>query len=997
MRNSTFLTLALVTGFSGAVQAAELAKAQVEFFENKIRPIFSTSCLKCHSAAEGKVKGGFAMDTRDGLLKGGDTGPAVVPGNPDKSLLIKAISYKDADLQMPPKGEKLSDAQIADLIAWVRMGAPDPRSTIKASAKYKGGSAEAKQHWAYQPVKKQAPPTVTEVDRIQSPVDNFVAAKLEEKGMTLNKPADRATLIRRAYFDLIGIPPTPTEVQAFVNDKSTDAFAKVVDKLLESPHYGERWGRYWLDVARYSDTRGQDNRRNDSRYPYAWTYRDYVIKSFNEDKPYNRFIMEQVAADKIQNPDQSSLAALGFLTLGERFAGNQNDIINDRIDVVTKGFLAMTVACARCHDHMFDPIPTKDYYSLHGVFASCTEPKEMPIIQRVDANNASYRDYLQQRAVALYELHRDSDKAINTDLSEFRKKAGGYLMFAYADGKARTEISKKYELKQQVNQFVQGRVRRGGDRDPVLGPWSEMITAWNKNQTTFPAEAAKIAFRVGANQAPAPKAPSNKKGAAQPVAAKAPYNPIVAAAFKSRPAPKSIADVAQIYTTLFTQVDVAWQQQIKAAEATKTFPRPLANAYMEQIRLTPVNFTTSANMDIDEVIAMVPNGLQGRIRGLGNALTLLEMQHPGAPARATVLADKEKASDSPVYLRGEPSNRGETVPRRFLEVLSGPTRQPFKVGSGRLELAQSIASDRNPLTARVMANRIWMHHFGEGIVPTPDDFGTMSEAPSHPELLDFLAAKFVENGWSIKKMHRLIMVSSTYQQSSENNPRFAVLDPNNRLLWRANIRKLEFEAIRDTLLAISGKLDRTIGGKPVNITDEPYSFRRSVYGYIDRSSIPEVMTHFDFATPDMPMGRRYNTIVPQQALFMMNSPQVIDVTRHLVNYRADVASRRDYPSKIEALYEIIFQRKPRPEEVKLGIEFINSWAPAGGASPARVASAEPVAAKKGGKPVQAAANAKRGRPTAIVNQGEKVSRSALGPWEEYAQSLLLANEASYVN
>lgn len=995
MRNSTYLTLALVAGFGGALQAAELSKAQVEFFENKVRPIFATSCLKCHSAAEGKVKGGFAMDTRDGLLKGGDGGPAVVPGNPEKSLLIKAISYKDPDLQMPPKGEKLSDAQIADLTAWVRMGAPDPRSTLKASAKYKGGTSEAKQHWAYQPVKKTAPPVVKQLDRVQSPVDNFVAAKLEEKGMVLNKAADRATLIRRAYFDLIGIPPTPTEVKAFVNDQSTDAFAKVVDKLLESPHYGERWGRYWLDVARYSDTRGQDNRRNDPRYPYAWTYRDYVIKSFNEDKPFNRFIMEQIAADKLQNSDPGTLAALGFLTLGERFAGNQNDIINDRIDVVTKGFLAMTVACARCHDHMFDPIPTKDYYSLHGVFASSTEPKELPIIQRVDSNSALYRDYLQQRAVALYEMRRDADKAINNDLSDFRKKAGGYLLFAYADGKARTDISKKYDLKQQVNQFVQNRVKRGAERDPVLAPWNEMMAAWNKSQASFPAEAAKIAFRVGANQPVAAKASGNKKGAAQPAGGKQPYNPIIAAAFKSHPAPKTIADVAQIYTTVFTQVDVAWQQQIKAAEAAKTFPRPLANAYMEQIRVTPVNFTTSATMEVDEVVQMVPNGLQNRIRGLANSLSLLEMQHPGAPARATVLVDKERVTDSPVFLRGEPGNRGETVPRRFLEVLSGPNRQAFKVGSGRLELAQAIASDRNPLTARVMANRIWMHHFGEGIVPTPDDFGTMSEAPSHPELLDFLATKFVESGWSIKQMHRLIMTSSAYQQSSENNPRFAIADPNNRLLWRANIRKLEFEAIRDTLLAISGKLDRTVGGKPVNITEEPYSFRRSVYGYIDRSSIPEVMTHFDFATPDMPMGRRYTTTVPQQALFMMNSPQVIDVTRHLVNYRVDVAGQRDYPAKIEALYEIIFQRKPRPEEIKLGLEFINASTAA--PAVARVASVEPAAAKKGGKNAQVAANTKRGRPTAIVNQGQKVSRNALNPWEEYAQSLLLANEASYVN
>jgi len=349
-----------------------------------------------------------------------------------------------------------------------------------------------------------------------------------------------------------------------------------------------------------------------------------------------------------------------------------------------------------------------------------------------------------------------------------------------------------------------------------------------------------------------------------------------------------------------------------------------------------------------------------------------------------------------VFLRGEPGNRGDVAPRRFLEILSGPNRQPFKLGSGRLELAQAIASKSNPLTARVMVNRVWMHHFGEGLVNTPDDFGTMSEPPSHPELLDFLAGYFMDNGWSVKSLHRAILLSNTYQQTSDNNPRFSQIDPYNRFLWRANIRKLEFEAIRDSLLFIGGKLDLATGGKPVNIVSEPYSNRRSVYGYIDRASVPEVMTHFDFATPDMPSGRRYNTVVPQQALFMMNSPQVVDVTRSLVA-RPEFRAAKTDEGRVEALYQIIYQRKPRPEEVKLGLEFARTRVAPAFPQAAPAAPAAPVAAKKG-QPQKKAAPVMKGRAGDLVNKnGSYVARTGLTSWEKYAQALLLANEASYVN
>ncbi|MBI3192307.1 MAG: DUF1549 domain-containing protein, partial [Pedosphaera parvula] len=371
-------------GLAGAsLNAAQITAAQTEFFEGKIRPIFASHCYKCHGQAEGnKVKGGLALDSREGLSKGGNSGAAIVPGAPDKSLLITAVRYTDPDLQMPPKGEKLSSSQVADLVTWVKMGAPDPRTGVVVA---KAGSwAYGGNHWAFQPVRKPVEPAVQGKEWVATPVDAFILAKLEQQGLKPSPPADKRALLRRVTFDLIGLPPTPAEIKSFLEDNSADAFAKVVDRLLASKHYGERWGRFWLDTARYSDTKGDVNkRREEPYYPYAWVYRDYVIKSFNEDKPFDRFLMEQIAADKLPLGDgKSALAGLGFLTLGDRFGGNINDIINDRIDVLTKGTLALTVACSRCHDHKFDPIPQADYYSLHGIFASSVEPKEKPLIER---------------------------------------------------------------------------------------------------------------------------------------------------------------------------------------------------------------------------------------------------------------------------------------------------------------------------------------------------------------------------------------------------------------------------------------------------------------------------------------------------------------------------------------------------------------------------------------------------------------------------------------
>jgi len=801
--------------FLSAVAALAQAPspAGTEFFESKIRPIFVNNCYKCHSSQAAKLKGGLSLEYHESILRGGDSGPAIVPGDPEKSLLIKAVRYGDPDLQMPPKNNKLPDSQIADLVAWVKMGAPDPRSAGKnmASASW---TKERRQHWAFQPIKNVAVPEVSDTNWVANPVDAFVLATLEKNDMKPNPPADRRTLIRRATYDLTGLPPTPEEVQNFVEDKSPDAYEKLIDRLLASPQYGERWGRIWLDTARYADTKGDiPANKEEPLYPYAWTYRDYVVRSFNQDKPYNQFVLEQLAADRLQGGDPNTLAALGFITLGPRFNDNKNDIINDRIDVVCKGFLGLTVTCARCHDHKFDPIPQKDYYSLRGIFDSCTEPTEEPLLGAVKQTE-EYR--------------------------EFSKKISDMEMKLTTD---------QFELK----------------------------------------EAQKMKMR---------KDPKNK-------------------------------DV---------QRD--------------------ANQIRRQI-------------------------------------AQLEMNDPGSPPCATAIYDNTKPHDSPVFLRGEAENRGDVVPRQFLEILSPRGRKPFHVGSGRLELAYSIANPANPLTARVLVNRVWLHHFGQGFVSTPDDFGNQSDPPTHPELLDYLAAHFMQEGWSIKKLHRLIMLSNTYQESSATNPRYAQSDPQNHLLWRANIRRLDFEEIRDSVLALGAQLDLTMGGAPVRLDfgEGGFSHRRTIYGMVDRRNLPEVYGQFDFANPDITTGKRYETTVPQQALFMMNNPLVVELARRLVN-RTAFKDLSGMDTRIRFLYERIYQREPTDVEIKLGEDYVEE-------SPApeaiSEASREEMAQQKNDRMNPGNGGKKGGgRAMTMASLGPKQIRP-IGTWVKYAHVLLQANEAIFIN
>jgi len=912
----TFVVLIGISAYVpliGNGRAAQPDPDGIEFFEKRIRPVLADHCYKCHSAESEKVKGGLLLDTRDALLKGGDTGPAITPGDPEKSLLIKAVRYTDKDLQMPPKDKKLSDEQIADFEAWVKIGAPDPREAKPSSL---SSQLSINQLWAFQPVKRSPVPVVKNHRWVQTPVDNFVLAKLEAKNMLPSRQADKRTLIRRVTFGLTGLPPTPQEVEAFIADKTPDAFASVVDRLLASPQYGERWGRHWLDVARYADTKGYLAGDEERRFPYSYTYRDYVIRAFNEDLPYDQFLIQQIAADQLElGEDKRPLAALGFLTLGRRFLNNPHDIIDDRIDVVMRGAMALTVACARCHDHKYDPIPTKDYYSLYGVFASSSEPSEKPLLGK-NAQPPAHNEYLAERKKRQDELANYRETTAAKARAQLRERAGDYLLTAHETqrmtDKSKAEgLARERKLDPGVVQRWVGRLETWTkEHHPVFAPWFAFV-ALPENE--FPARAKELAAQLAANQ------DANKQ-----------INPLVAQAFAGD-APGSMKEVAERLGKLLQEADKSWQELCEANKKTvesegqtkSTLPATLPNPDQEALRQVLYADSSPAKIPDGEVERLFDVPSIQKVRALRRKLDELEATHPGAPPRAMALVDNPTPTGPHVFVRGNAGNKGPEVPRQFLEVVAGKDRKAFQKGSGRMELAQAIANRENPLTARVIVNRIWLGHFSAGLVRTPSDFGVRSEPPTHPELLDYLAARFMDEGWSQKNLHRWLLLSATYQQASDDDSRNAALDPNNQLLWKMNRRRLDFEAMRDTLLAVAGKIDLTAGGHSVELTREPFSGRRTVYGYIDRQNLPNLYRTFDFASPDTSSSQRFFTTVPQQALFLMNSPFVVQQARNLVR-RSDFKTAHTEDQRLRLIYQLAFQRDPAKEEIKLAHQFLES-------------------------------------------------------------------------
>ncbi len=863
-----------------------------DFFENKIRPLLIEHCLKCHDGgAPDKPKGGLALDTRAGWEKGGENGPAIIPGQPDKSPLIRSIRYTDKDLQMPPKGKRLSAEQIALFEEWVRMGAPDPR-TGKHAGPPLSDPAQVRNHWAFQPVKDPVVPKIANRQSpIANPIDAFVLTKLSEKSWTLSPRADKRTLIRRAYFDLHGLPPSMAAVEAFVADQSPDAFARLVDQLLASPRYGERWGRHWLDVARYADTKGYLAGDEQRRFAFSYTYRDYVIRSFNEDTPYDRFLMEQIAADQLQlGEDKRALAGLGFLTLGRRFLNNVHDIIDDRIDVVTRGTMGLTVQCARCHDHKYDPVSTKEYYSLYGVFASSQEPADKPLLG-IKPDAASHGAYLAEKQKREDELEKYRLEQLDKQLGMLRKRTADYLVaadevdpkVARASATATRQNRDKYF---QERKLIPAVVRRWQDflaksagaktPDPLWAAWHAYAKLPDDK---FAEEAAKVVVPPGSH-------------------------PAVVAAFKTPP--KSVKETAERYAKFLTDADAS---------------TPHADNDKEALRLALRADDAPPNLPAPENDTLLEDA-RPRLRQLKAKVDEVDATHPGAPPRAMALVDRDSPTRPYVFVRGNPGNRGPAVERGFLQVAAGKTPEPFPAkASGRLEMARAITSRDNPLTARVMANRVWTWHFGAGLVRTPSDFGLRADPPTHPELLDWLASRFVADGWSVKKLHKLIMLSATYQQASDDRAECVKADPANMQLWKFNRQRLDFEELRDALLLASGKLDLTPGGLPVELTTQPFATRRTTYGYIDRQNLPAMFRTFDFASPDVSASQRFLTTVPQQALFLMNSPFVLQQAQALAA-RDDFKKFTTDEDRIRYLYATVYQRNPAADEVAMAKAFL---------------------------------------------------------------------------
>lgn len=768
-----FLTLA-VAPFSA--YAADILPEAKDFFEKRIRPLLVNHCCECHGAESKKSKGGLRLDTREGLLKGGDSGPALVPGDPEKSLLIRAVRQIDKDLRMPPK-QKLTDAQVADLTAWIKMGAPDPRvgPSVKGPSLISPGPTgmsleEGRRFWSFMPVQDSRVPKVKDAIWPRTPVDAFILARLEAAGISPAAPADKRTLLRRATFDLTGLPPTPAEMDAFLDDESQDAFEKVVDRLLASPRCGERWGRHWLDVVRYADTSGN---ASDYPVPQAYQYRDWVIRALNRDMPYDQFLREQVAGDLLPAGTDAErnehIIATGYLAVSRRFGGDREGehhlTLDDTVDNLGRAVLGSSIACARCHDHKFDPFTVADYYGIYGIFSSTRFP------------------------------------------------------FPGA------EISKKQE------DFVP--LKSKAEIEAILKPHRDKLAILD----------AKI-NQLQSVEAEAKKAPDD-------------------------PAKKARLDAA-----------------VKAlASARKEKADALADA-----PIIPDAYAVS----------------------------------DGKPANAKV------------QVRGDPKRLGDEVPRHFPAVLGGQQLPRDGNASGRFQLAAWLTDPKNPLTARVMVNRIWQHHFGKGIVRTPNDFGRQGQRPSHPELLDFLAARFVESGWSVKAMHRLILLSRTWQLASTEAESSAKADPANDLFGRFTRRRLDAESFRDTMLFVSGELAEGPGGPHpfppartwgytqhspfVAVYETP---RRSVYLMQQRQRKHPYLALFDGADPSSSTGTRLPSTTPLQALFVMNDPLAHGVAAKFAG-RVAAAAPED-SARLEFAYRLALNRSPTPDEQRDCADFLREY------------------------------------------------------------------------
>ena len=850
-------SLALLAAAIPAFLAQSPGSVDADFFETKIRPLFAEKCYACHTEAR---MGGLQLDTREHFLKGGKSGPVAVPGDPDASLLVKALRY-EANPKMPPTA-KLAAEQIASVEAWVKAGAVWPQDAKAAltSPPYKI-TAEQRAFWSFEQVKAVPPPDVKDANWARTEIDRFIAAKLEARGLHPVRRADRRTLVRRATYDLTGLPPTAEEVDTFEHDRSPDAFATVIDRLLASPRYGERWGRLWLDVARYSDDRLDSER--DNPYPASFRYRDWVIQAIQNDVPYDVFVKAQIAGDQLPDHEKYE-AGLGFYALSP-------EMQDDRVDATTRAFLGLTVACAQCHDHKYDPIPTRDFYSLMGIFRN-TDLREVPLApkQTVDV-------YKEQNALI---------QKKERELKEYVAAQSAQLGLILASETARYLLASG-QLSSEVTDTTAGAVLD-----------QETLARWTK----YLAETAK--------QHPFLK--DWYAATAQDERAKA------AAEFQAQVL-AVIAEKTHVDDENHVRLGLDPTRDDLSKANLVSLDRAKFGLWEDMLGDRGVLHYGDSRKEEAKIDRFLSGVWLGHLTDLRAQLAALKKGLPPAYPVLQTIADKEKPEEQHVWIRGDQNNPGDLAPPHFLTILSPAEPKPFQRGKERLELAEAIASPANPLTARVIVNRVWQQHFGYGLVRTPSNFGSQGDRPSHPELLDYLAGRFVREGWSLKKLHREIMLTAVYGLSDESSGRNYAEDPDNRLLWRYNRRHLDAESLRDSLLYISGKLDLQAGGPAVRLDKE--NNRRTVYAYISRRQLDPMLALFDFPNPNSTSEQRLQTTVPLQKLFFMNSPFVIDQSAALSARVAANASSDD--QRITATYRFVLQRDPTPEERRLAHKFIS--------------------------------------------------------------------------
>lgn len=868
-----------------------LSPEQLDFFEKQVRPVLVEHCYECHSE---RADGGLKIDSREGLLRGGDSGAALIPGNSDTSLLIEAVRYQNLDFQMPPQG-KLGLAQIAALEKWVAMGAPDPREeTIAARLPVGMSTAEGRGFWSFQPVSNPVVPDVGGHAFVKNPIDAFILKRLLDQGLQPAPPADPRTLIRRLYMNLTGVPPTPEQVDNYLSNAVPRSTQALIDQLLHSPSYGERWGRHWLDVARYADSNGLDE---NLAFGNAWRYRDYVINAFNADRPFNRFLIEQLAGDLLPDVTEETKVATGFLVLGAKVLAEPDrekltmDTIDEQIDTTGKVFMGMSLGCVRCHDHKFDPIKQRDYYALAAIFKSTKTFG--------DSNTGAIKHWHE------YVLESGDDlndfKAIDAEIARLKKeasdwknsamaklrvaaneKATEYLIasteFGVADSLVRiAEVADRYGLHPRILHHCR-RHLEFNQQHAVFKPWHQIQQSYS--DTALKADAIQKI-----------------------------YGPLFAAAVGDKTVKES-PDVDPMLKSVVLPDSKLVAAALKDRSGFLTIPPKPEFAFD------------------GETLAEYNRRME--------AARIYESKARDVPA-AMGVSDDTVLARLPIHIRGSHLNLGDEVGRDFPEVMRKSNVRPVfpRHQSGRLEFARWMASTQHPLTARVYVNRVWRWHFGEGLARTTENFGVLGDRPSHPELLDWLAHWFMESGWSTKDLNRLILGSNTYRMSAlhPQNSVATKIDPDNRLLWKFRMQRLEPEQIRDSILAISGRLERTMAGKTVPLRNRQFVFnhtsvdhtrydslRRAVYLPVIRNNLYTMFEQFDFPDPTMPTGDRSETVVAPQALLLMNSDLVLDsadaLAQSLLQLSVSDASR------VEIAYQRVLGRHPNERESRRAIDFV---------------------------------------------------------------------------